>query len=253
MAPLQATLHERSPRDTTAATISPTQFDQPAETATLKTPSPAKAKKRHTYIWQCCYCGFRRIMSALSFRRKQDKDNMWEPKVRVYVVVGNDEISRTITALLDPQCHENLISTGCLHDSFPEVVYDTLVGVPIGTSITGREDYLSISTIDIRWTGCDDRALQSNKGLCFRPRVESSTCHVVESEEFDLIIGRPTIDKCKLFKRNRIIAAFRGINPSAKSENVDSDQQDADARREKAKEYKKLREKEKEDARKPTK
>ncbi|KAH8639845.1 hypothetical protein IG631_07615 [Alternaria alternata] len=209
-------------------------------------------------------------MSALSFRRKQDKDNMWEPKVRVYVVVGNDEISRTITALLDPQCHENLISTGCLHDSFPEVVYDTLVGVPIGTSITGREDYLSISTIDIRWTGCDDRALQSNKGLCFRPRVESSTCHVVESEEFDLIIGRPTIDKCKLFKRNRIIAAFRGINPSAKctsqdlacffransqcaAENVDSDQQDADARREKAKEYKKLREKEKEDARKPTK
>ena len=69
------------------------------------------------------------------------------------------------------------------------------------------------ATIDIRWRGRNNRAQRPSIGPNYRYRVETSTCHVVESDEFDLIIGRPTINRLKLFTRNTdIFGGFRGVN-----------------------------------------
>ncbi|KAI4914191.1 hypothetical protein J4E85_010703 [Alternaria conjuncta] len=175
---------------------------------------------------------------------------MWTPDGYVYLVVGNDEIRRHVKILLDPQSPENVISTHCL-SLFPGYTYSASAGVPIGTSITGRENYLSIAEVEIRWNGINNNARRFT-GPYFRETLyESSTCHVMESDEFYLIIGRPTINRLELFKRNkkRIIAAWRGYNTSVNNENVDDEQESAEDRRKKAKEAQKQREKEEKDKR----
>ncbi|KAI4714468.1 hypothetical protein J4E89_000148 [Alternaria sp. Ai002NY15] len=189
---------------------------------------------------------------------------MWTPDGYLYLVVGNDEIGRNVKILLDPQSPENVISTRCL-SRFPGYTYSASNGVAIGTSITGREDYLSIAEVDIRWRGSNNKARRFTGPYFKQTRIESSTCHVVDSDEFDLIIGQPTINELGLFRRNNpIIAAFRGVNTSMNSmpqalthlvltnswcvdENADDEEQAAEERRRKAKDDKKRREKEEKD------
>jgi len=189
---------------------------------------------------------------------------MWKPDGYVYLVVGNDEIRRHVKILLDPQSPENVISTRCL-SRFPGYTYSASAGVPIGHGLT-CETYFSIAEVEIRWNGINDDARRFT-GPYFRDTVhELSTCHVMDTDGFDLIIGQPTIDELKLFKRNkkRIIAAWRGCNNSVNStsqaptrlvltnswyvdDNVDDEQHSAEERRKKAKDDKKRREQEEKD------
>ena len=137
---------------------------------------------------------------------------MWQQTVLVRIIVGNDEIKRTVVVLFDPQCPVDIVSTHCLDTNFSGLAYPTSPPETIGTSITGREKYQSIGTVDLRWYGQKCRARLLNKVPQYRPRFEESSCCVVQSDEFELILGKGTIDKLQLFKPNRgIIAAFRGL------------------------------------------
>lgn len=70
----------------------------------------------------------------------------------------------------------------------------------------GREEYRSVGTQELRWW---------TSNLL---RFQTSTCHVVESELFDIIIGKKTIDRLGLYKvRRGMIAAFISRQPSFKS------------------------------------
>ena len=173
----------------------------------------------------------------------EDEDDIWTPEVYVYLLVGGHEVRATVNVIFDTGSLENIISTSCLREGFHGFAYSRSVGERIGTSLTGCEELLSIATIDIRWRGRNNRAQRPSIGPNYRYRVETSTCHVVESDEFDLIIGRPTINRLKLFTRNTdIFGGFRGVN-KVKAENVEQEQKTADAQRDRAKEIKKLREK----------
>ena len=143
----------------------------------------------------------------------EDEDDIWTPEVYVYLLVGGHEVRATVNVIFDTGSLENIISTSCLREGFHGFAYSRSVGERIGTSLTGCEELLSIATIDIRWRGRNNRAQRPSIGPNYRYRVETSTCHVVESDEFDLIIGRPTINRLKLFTRNTdIFGGFRGVN-----------------------------------------
>jgi len=202
--------------------------------------------------------------SASSLRHKQNDNDVWTPDGYVYLVVGNGEIGRHVKILVDTQSTVDAISTSCV-SRYPGYTYSASAGVAIGTSITGRENYLSIAEIEIRWRGINNQAQRSSGPYFRQTRIEESTCHVVESDEFDLIIGQPTINRLELLRRKTpILAAFRGVNTSVNSmlqaltrtvrtnscfvvENIHDDQQSAEDKRKKAKEHKKQREKEEKD------
>ncbi|KAI4919805.1 hypothetical protein J4E90_001942 [Alternaria incomplexa] len=252
MAPPQPPREEGPPKDTASAPTSPAQCDQPSETATLETPSVPittnTAHNTHTTeasIWWPLKAWMRR--SASSLRHKQNDNDVWTPDGYVYLVVGNGEIGRHVKILVDTQSTVDAISTSCV-SRYPGYTYSASAGVAIGTSITGRENYLSIAEIEIRWRGINNQAQRSSGPYFRQTRIEESTCHVVESDEFDLIIGQPTINRLELLRRKTpILAAFRGVNTSVNIENIHDDQQSAEDKRKKAKEHKKQREKEEKD------
>ena len=202
-----------------AATISPAQFDQPSETATLETPPvPITTNTAHDTqttepsVWQRLTTGIKRFVAR--FCLKKAEGDLWRREVCVLLDHGDDELRRTVIALFDPQCEENLISTTCLRNAFPTFEYESSAGVSIGTSITGLEAYMSIAMISIRWSEYHARRKRRpNDILYFLPLFYSSNCRVIESNKFDLIIGRRTIDDLELFKRNKdAIAAVRPVN-----------------------------------------
>jgi hypothetical protein len=157
------------------------------------------------------------LFSALRSHRRHQEDNMWERTVLLCIIVGVEEIKRTAVVLLDPQCPVDVVSTSCLRTKFPGFTYPRSIGETIGTSITAREKYQSIAMVDLRWYGQKGRARKSATEPQFRSRFEESSCHVVDSEEFELIIGRETIDRLRLYKLNHgIIAAFRGVASGVK-------------------------------------
>ncbi len=88
----------------------------------------------------------------------------------------------------------------------------------IGTGITGRETYTSLGRIDLRWWARNPGKRSLDRTLHLRPRFEDSSCHIIESKEFDLIIGRNTIDRLNLFEeRTSLIAPVRYTLPSGDS------------------------------------
>jgi hypothetical protein len=90
----------------------------------------------------------------------------------------------------------NLISTSFLEKAKMNNTgraYDTSAGVDIGVSINGRA-CKSLGTVIVRWWSED---------FDMDPRFEDATCHIVNSDKFEFIIGKPDIIRLELFQLNR--------------------------------------------------
>jgi hypothetical protein len=90
----------------------------------------------------------------------------------------------------------NLISTFHLRTTYERYnidrTYDTSAGVDLAVFVNG-EKCQSLGTVTVRWYV---------EGF-HKKRYEKTLCYVVESEDFELIIGKPDIIRLELFKPNR--------------------------------------------------
>jgi hypothetical protein len=144
-------------------------------------------------------------MFVKSLLNKPDVD-IWNKLGTIAVIVnGWDDIRRAAAIRFDPQCDEDTITTAYLRETFG-LTSDTTTGEFLADSITGREEYQSIAIQELRWW---------TSNLL---RFQGSTCHVVDSELFDIILEKKTIDRLGLYKvRRGMIAAFISRQPSINS------------------------------------
>ncbi|KAJ4377235.1 hypothetical protein N0V83_000058 [Neocucurbitaria cava] len=168
---------------------------------------------------------------------------VWEKNTEVSIVMSNNkEITRLAHVLFDPQCLGDLISTSFLRN-FPGLQYErseqrfgrTILSSPVP----------SIGTVDIRWH--HEKAKNStSRSKYSQTRIDNTTCHVVDSKEFDLIIGRPTIDRLELFIANRRLVApfFRGPNTGIDPKTIEQTEQTAELVRGQAEQEQRRREEE---------
>lgn len=111
--------------------------------------------------------------------------------------------------LYDSGCEYDLISTGYLAERRkPE---EDVVKRAFAMSITG-EPFDSLGTAGIRWKDDDFSSL----------RYIDTSCLIVESDFFDVIIGRKTMQKLRLFVRNPDLIAAPLITPMPKVEGMSS-------------------------------
>ncbi|KAH3964271.1 hypothetical protein HBI56_168010 [Parastagonospora nodorum] len=164
--------------------------------------------------------------------------DIWNKLGTIAIIVnGRDEIRRAAAIRFDPQCDEDIITTAYLRENFG-LTFDTTTGEFLADSITGREEYQSIAIQELRWW---------TSNLL---RFQGSTCHVVDSELFDIIIGKKTIDRLGLYKvRRGMIAAFISRQPSINKDTSAADQKKADERREKERKDKDERDRKKKEER----
>jgi hypothetical protein len=107
-----------------------------------------------------------------------------------FIVEGVEKI-RNAVILFDSQCQLDLVSSTCLHNFGISLTGEDVV--TIGCTITG-EKILAIGKIEGRWT---TRHLN---------RYESSEFLVVDSANFDVIIGVRTITRTGLYRqRSRLV------------------------------------------------
>lgn len=117
--------------------------------------------------------------------------DMWK-KVGTVAIPTDDghEKSLATTIKLDSGCEKvNLISTRLMRKV--GVSYNNSTGVDIGTFVDGKRCQ-SLGEVEVRW-------YTEGYDMVF----EDATCHVVDSGDFELLIGKVDIDRLQLFKPNR--------------------------------------------------
>ncbi|CAO2647112.1 Nn.00g080340.m01.CDS01 [Neocucurbitaria sp. VM-36] len=167
----------------------------------------------------------------------------WEIITEIRISVGVDEVKRSAVVLFDPQCPKDVISTRFLRN-FPGLDYERS-SESIGCSITGGERFKSIGRVEIRWHCGKRKPSLSRSPVYYLNCFEESTCLVVESEKFEVMIGRPAIEKLELYRSNHpLVAAFRGVTIGTDSTHDKQAQQAADIARKQAEQKQRQREKE---------
>jgi hypothetical protein len=117
--------------------------------------------------------------------------------------VALDDTRHSIV-LYDTGCEQDLVSTDYIKTfRLPESEYATSRRT-IAYSITG-EPLDSVGTVNIRWL---------DPG-CTRFRYLEATCSVVKSDLFDVIIGRKTLERQKLYMRKPALAGVLFTPPPA--------------------------------------
>jgi hypothetical protein len=124
--------------------------------------------------------------------------------VNFLIVVGDVEVSRIGVALLDTGSDFDWISSEFARHF--GVVLDSSTRVVIAETITGHPVY-SYGELEGRWR-CIDRPC--------RPRFEVSKFHIVDCPSIDIGIGRDTLERTGLYRRNfKLMAPFRTAVVSA--------------------------------------
>jgi hypothetical protein len=188
----------------------------------------------------------------LAFIVAGDQNDVWRQTLLVAMVINEFEVIRSAGVAFDSQCERDLVSSNFLRDNFEDfdLNHDLSAIEPIGTSITGRETYTSLGVVRLRWYGQKRRGRLSSTSPRYRPKYESGSFHVVDSDLFDIMIGSETIDRLGLFGPGRgFIAAFMGAN-SFDVKTTAEEQRKATERREKAQKDTAQREKEKKEEKK---
>ncbi len=129
-------------------------------------------------------------------------NSVQELSLSVIIEVENRELKRIAVASFDIAYHSDIVSTRFLQN-YPNLVYATLPE-DTGETIYGREILQVIGTVDLRWYGRNSERSLLNNVLQFRARFENSSCKVVDSDEFELIIGQDTINRLGLLDRQKM-------------------------------------------------
>lgn len=133
--------------------------------------------------------------------------------VKVAYKVGNDDQVSTAVASFDTQCPGDWISARFVRENWG-VEFSGARQAPAATTILGDPVY-SLGQFDARWWCDNDRYWWSPKRLSFSPRFFRVQFEVIDAENFDVIIGQPSITEHSLLTRNnRIIGLYSAFRPS---------------------------------------
>ena len=125
--------------------------------------------------------------------------------VNFLVEIDDVEVARTGVALLDTGSHLDWISSEFA--SRLGVLFQNSSTIAIAETVTGQPVY-SLGMVEGRWR-CVDRPC--------RPRFEVSTFHIIDSPSIDIGIGKETLRRTGLYRRNfTLMAAFRPYIPHVK-------------------------------------
>lgn len=160
----------------------------------------------------------KRIWRRIKPTSQRKSTLQFEPLTTVAIMVEGKEIKRSAVLLIDTQCHQNLISSDFLNQ-FPGVKFDQAQGV-FGQSIQGHK-MNSMGTIQIRWHCAKFKENIPGAPEYSLAKFVTSTCLVVDSDLFDVLIGQPTVEKLGLFKANHpLVAPFRPIHAQADGKTI---------------------------------
>jgi hypothetical protein len=133
--------------------------------------------------------------------------------IKVAYEVGNDDRVSTGVASFDTQCPGDWISARFVRENWG-VEFSGARQAPAATTVLGETVY-SLGQFNARWRCDNDRHWWSPRRLSFSPRFYSVQFEVIDAENFDVIIGQPSITEHSLLTRNnRIIGLYSAFRPS---------------------------------------
>ena len=150
---------------------------------------------------------FQRIKGKHRSTGKSNRDDSWTNNVDVAYVAGASEMVRRGVVLFDSQSGHDLIST-----NFAETFGENYSGATRSIhayTVTG-DPVMTVGKMKVRWHVEVKQSrwpFRSNTKPLFK--YYSAELLVIESDMFDVIIGRLTINKHSFFERKDLLAAFR--------------------------------------------
>jgi hypothetical protein len=115
--------------------------------------------------------------------------------------VAYDDVGQAVI-IYDSGCEQDLVSTAYIASAARSKPMETTPRRTLAMSITGAP-FDSLGEVDIRWL---DPNFTSYRYL-------ETRCLVVESDFFDIIIGRKTIQRLQLYVRNSVSVAGQTFRP----------------------------------------
>lgn len=143
----------------------------------------------------------------------RSSNDTWQGIADVAYEVGNSELVKRGVILLDTQSQHDLISTRFARKF--QVDLNNTVPEPFAFTVTGHTVY-SVGKMNARWYTEKTRSRLSFKfkGPTLWRFIETEF-RIIDSDHFDIIIGKRTINEHKLFERQSLLAPFREtITPS---------------------------------------
>jgi hypothetical protein len=155
--------------------------------------------------WKRCRQLFTLVSDSIGWPLYSSDGDGTKQVVNFLAVRNNIEVARTGVALLDTGSDLDWISSEFANRL--GVVFQSSSRVIIAETVTGEPVY-SLGMIEGRWR-CVDRPC--------RPRFEVSTFYIIDSPSIDIGIGKETLQRTGLYRRNSaLVAAFRPHIPRAK-------------------------------------
>ncbi|KZM26420.1 uncharacterized protein EKO05_0005921 [Ascochyta rabiei] len=144
--------------------------------------------------------------------------NTWNMPINIIYLMSvyGPEIRRSATGRFDSQSDVDLMSSTYavrvlgLH-------FDNANSVPVGKTITGEVVH-SIGQVTARWGPTQDATLSSPSGdkITLTAKTYHATFHVIDSDEFDVYIGHPSLVKNGLYgKKPKVLNPFRSYGSAA--------------------------------------
>jgi hypothetical protein len=130
-----------------------------------------------------------------------------------YKPEGEDEICDWATAEIDTKCSGDWISAHRLKElsgvdysqNTPTLIAHTLHRGPI----------YSFGEVKLRWSARNNKPGWSPGMPSFKPKYYSAVFQVIDTDDFEVIIGQPSINEHKLVKLdNRIFGAYKAYRPA---------------------------------------
>jgi hypothetical protein len=144
----------------------------------------------------------------------RSSNDTWQGIGDVAYEVGNSELVKRGVILLDTQSQDDLISTRFARKF--KVDLDNAVPEPYAVTVTGDTVY-TVGTMSARWYTEKNRSRLSFKfkGPTLWRFIEAEF-RIIDSDQFDVIIGKRTIKVHNLFERRSLLAPFRETIPPSK-------------------------------------
>ncbi|OAL53456.1 hypothetical protein IQ07DRAFT_597765 [Pyrenochaeta sp. DS3sAY3a] len=198
-----------------------------------------RLKNRLRKMWQV-----RRLRAAQ--KKHVESMSLGEYERVALILADVNEVQRQNKGVImfDTGSDHNLVSEDFLNRAFPDLAYGGKHYEPFAEGVAG-EALMSKGTVQLAWYCGSARC--PGKGPRTRSKFETGTFQIVKTNHYEIIVGRPDIERLKLFPANRerfghvatIVAATTKVNGCDAAQ----DEAAAAARREKEKKEKEERKK----------
>jgi hypothetical protein len=132
--------------------------------------------------------------------------------IRISYKIDNNDVSEYPLASFDTQCPGDWISVPFVRESWdldfsgrPKTNVGIFNGVPV----------FSLGHIELAWSSRDNRSEWSLGKLSFKPKTYRAIFEVIDTDDWDVIIGQKSISQLKLLTlNNRIFGSFEAHRPA---------------------------------------